>query len=253
MEHYQYKINSVIEEIAPIIDNLEEKWQAREIDAKTIFALRLCLEEAITNAVLHGNQNNPGAIVTIDCVMLDKAVEITVSDEGKGFDYTLVADPTLEQNISKARGRGLFIIKNFMDSVEFADNGKTIRLRKLLNKTASTIQEKEPRLLWDWEKSKNLSVIILSGQLNLDTTFYFKKEMAKLPPQSRLIIDCARLQYIDSTGLSSLIELREKIEQTKGILRLCSLNESVNNLFETTRLNTLFSIFPNATAAREGL
>jgi serine/threonine-protein kinase RsbW len=252
MAHYQYKIPSDIEQIAPVIDDLEFKWRQREIDEKTIFALHLALEETMTNAVVHGNKSNPGLIVTIDCYDLDRAIELIVSDQGQGFNPDEIANPTLENNIAKPRGRGLFIIKNFMDSVEFSANGSSIKIRKLLCQSASTLCDNTPQLFWEWEKGKSVSVIHLAGSLNIDSVSYFKKEIEKFPASGKLVIDFTTLCYIDSTGLSCLLTLRQRQEENKGLLRLAALQERVKSVFETTRLNLIFSIYPTVSAAREG-
>lgn len=253
MAHYQYKIPSDIDRIVPVIEDLEQKWRGHEVDDKTIFSLHLCLEEIMTNAVLHGNKNNPGLIVTIDCLMLNRAIELTVNDQGQGFNYEAIANPTLPQNVGKNRGRGIYIVKNFMDSVEFLDGGRTIKMRKILTVPASTIADKTPEFCWDWEKGKAVSVLHLIGSLNIDTTAYLLRELDKFPKGMRLILACARLEYIDSTGLSLLIGLSQQIDQAGGTLRLCALSEKVKNVFETTRLDSVFAIYSDVNAARQGL
>ncbi|MBI3405985.1 MAG: ATP-binding protein [Acidobacteria bacterium] len=93
--------------------------------------IELALREALANAILHGNGANRRKKVELDCYMQkDKSILLVVRDQGKGFNPDRVSDPTQPENIYRAGGRGIFLIRHFMDEVEFHRNGAEIHMRK---------------------------------------------------------------------------------------------------------------------------
>ena len=97
----------------------------------TLDEIELALSEALANAVVHGNREDPAKKVDIcgACEGLDKLILI-VTDEGQGFDPTSIVDPTSVSNLMATHGRGVFLISRLMDEVEFRLNGRQIILRK---------------------------------------------------------------------------------------------------------------------------
>lgn len=84
--------------------------------------------EAVTNAIVHGNDNNPEKNVSIEVIKDEKKLTIIVEDEGDGFDLNLVPDPTKPDYIEKPNGRGIFLMKNLTDDLEFEKNGAIVKL-----------------------------------------------------------------------------------------------------------------------------
>lgn len=84
--------------------------------------------EAVTNAIVHGNNNDPQKNVTIEVIKEDKKLTIIVEDEGNGFDLNKVPDPTKPDYIEKPDGRGIFLMKNLTDDMEFEKNGAIVKL-----------------------------------------------------------------------------------------------------------------------------
>lgn len=106
----------------PILDKLEGSGFSKE----DIFAVHLALEEAFINAVKHGNKMDSSKKVTINySVGLDK-VEISMTDQGEGFDPTVVPDPRVGENLYKPQGRGLLLINSYMDVVRFNERGNRL-------------------------------------------------------------------------------------------------------------------------------
>jgi serine/threonine-protein kinase RsbW len=97
-------------------------------DATSTFAIRLALEEALSNAFKHGNKDQPGTTVTVACRIGPQAVRIEVEDQGPGFDPLSVPDPTVEENIEIPSGRGLVLMRAFMTEVEIPPPGNRVRL-----------------------------------------------------------------------------------------------------------------------------
>ncbi|MDD2982064.1 MAG: ATP-binding protein [Crocinitomicaceae bacterium] len=88
----------------------------------------IAVTEAVNNAVIHGNSFNTDSSVRVDVIQLDKQLCFCVSDEGKGFDYDNLPDPTAPENIEKESGRGIFLIRNLADDVIFDNGGSVVNL-----------------------------------------------------------------------------------------------------------------------------
>lgn len=99
----------------------------------TAFGIDMAVREAVTNAVLHGNRQDEAKIVEIQFKSSASAIEITVRDEGRGFNPENVPDPTDPQNLLKTSGRGILFMRTFMDEVEWSHHpqgGTVVRMMK---------------------------------------------------------------------------------------------------------------------------
>ena len=93
----------------------------------------IALTEAVNNAIYHGNDGDPDKHIKIGFESDEKNIKFSVSDEGDGFDYNSLPDPTDPLNLDKPHGRGVFLMKNLADNVEFTKNGKEVLLTFNLN------------------------------------------------------------------------------------------------------------------------
>ncbi len=91
------------------------------------FMLTVC--ESVNNAISHGNKSDFNKIVNIEVQKNNDELSIFVEDEGSGFDYSNLPDPTSRDFIMNERGRGLFLVKNLADDVEFLNNGSKIKIK----------------------------------------------------------------------------------------------------------------------------
>ena len=89
---------------------------------------RVGLMEALANAVLYGNREDPRKRIRLEIAFLRYAIEARVTDEGPGFDPTTVPDPTTPENIERPGGRGLFLMRNLMDEVRYNEVGNSVTL-----------------------------------------------------------------------------------------------------------------------------
>jgi serine/threonine-protein kinase RsbW len=99
-------------------------------DADSQFAIKLALEEALINAIKHGNKLDKGKHVRVEWQISPAAVEITIEDEGPGFDRKKVPNPTDETNLEKLTGRGILLIESYMTDVQWSNGGRRVKLVK---------------------------------------------------------------------------------------------------------------------------
>jgi serine/threonine-protein kinase RsbW len=101
----------------------------------TVFGIDMAVREAVTNAVSHGNKLDETKFVEVGLKSSPDTFEITVHDQGPGFNPGDIPDPTKDENILKTSGRGIFFMRNFMDEVEWSSDpkgGTTVRMTKKL-------------------------------------------------------------------------------------------------------------------------
>ena len=114
-------INDICREI---LSRVEESGYSKQ-DA---FAVHLAIEEAFVNAIKHGNKMDSRRTVKIEYEAGPEGIEIWLTDEGDGFDPESVPDPRSGQNIYKPEGRGLLLIRSYMDEVSFNERGNRIHM-----------------------------------------------------------------------------------------------------------------------------
>lgn len=116
--------------------------KANNFSRDGIFAVHLAVEEALLNAVKHGNKTDPDKEIKIDySVSLDK-VEIYMADEGNGFNPAAVPDPRCGENLYKTNGRGLLLMRSYMDVVEFNKMGNCVHMVRCREKEHNGTVEK---------------------------------------------------------------------------------------------------------------
>jgi serine/threonine-protein kinase RsbW len=93
---------------------------------RTAFRLRVLLAEALTNSILFGAEGNPARSVRVGAELTERGIRLEVTDDGTGFDPAEVPDPTAPGALGRPIGRGLFLIRNLADRVEFNEQGNTI-------------------------------------------------------------------------------------------------------------------------------
>jgi len=125
---YTLQLKSTTESITKLetlIENIADKYNVSE---DTFANMMTCLNEALINAIKHGNKNNPAKKVIVNAEVNSKRIIWTVTDEGEGFDYTHLPDPTSPENLEALTGRGVFIIKHLADQCIFNASGTEIEL-----------------------------------------------------------------------------------------------------------------------------
>lgn len=94
------------------------------------FGVHLSVEEALMNAIKHGNQRDPEKFVFVEIRLSDSLLYVQVEDQGDGFDPNDVPDPTLDENLELPSGRGLMLMRTFMTLVEYNDKGNRVQMEK---------------------------------------------------------------------------------------------------------------------------
>ena len=135
LETTDLKFPSRIEAVAEAAAAVSDFMKSLGLSEDVAFGVDMAVREAITNAVVHGNKLDAAKVVELRLRNTPEAFEITVHDQGTGFNPNDVPDPTKEENILKTSGRGIFFMRNFMDEVDWsvgANGGTNVRMVKRL-------------------------------------------------------------------------------------------------------------------------
>lgn len=114
-----------INTVERLIDDLRTEFDIHE---DVYGNMLVAVTEAVNNAIFHGNSSDSAKEVAIDYTLSDDKISFTIKDEGPGFDYYNLPDPTAPENLEKPTGRGIFLMKNLADQLIFSEEGKVVEL-----------------------------------------------------------------------------------------------------------------------------
>ena len=133
MKNIHIEIPSLSDNIRMIesfIDNAKEKFHLNDDIYGNIM---IAVTEAVNNAIRHGNKGDSSKNVSLGLTLEEGMIKFRVEDEGKGFDFHNLPDPTAPENIEKPGGRGIFLMKHLADEVDFSEQGKVVELSFYIN------------------------------------------------------------------------------------------------------------------------
>lgn len=123
-------IGSDIDAGRRVVDELLGQLRFHRWNPCDVFGVHLAIEEALVNAIRHGNREDPRKRVEVHFRLADNRVKVEIADEGPGFDPNRVPDPTDVQHVALPAGRGLLLMRSFMSRVTYEDQGRKVILEK---------------------------------------------------------------------------------------------------------------------------
>lgn len=234
-------LDAASEAISEALDALVERGWAEK--GRT-FALRLCLEEAIVNAVEHGNCGNPELEAAVTLGEEEGRCSICIEDQGCGFCVSDVAAPARE----KACGRGICILKHYMESVEYDVERHCLTMVMKNARMPEGEPDMKEDLVMHFEQRGDIVVGTVRAASVLDAmnVARFGKEVAayvQKKPGVKLLLNFEHVDYLSSAVLSELLTLKKLIEDENGQLRLCALSTDIQQVFQITNLDKVFVIY----------
>jgi serine/threonine-protein kinase RsbW len=127
----EQRIPSRTQAAGQIIDALLGQLEAERWDSHEVFGVHLAVEEALVNAIKHGNKEDPAKSVRVKVQTSPDQLRVEIVDEGAGFDPGQVPDPTSPERLNRPHGRGLMLIHNFMTHVEYKGRGNELVMEKV--------------------------------------------------------------------------------------------------------------------------
>lgn len=127
-KHQTLKINSNVQSLRLVERLVADICEVYDVNEDVYGNMLIAVSEAVNNAIIHGNKNDPEKFVKIGFEADDKQMTFSITDEGQGFDYSNLPDPTDPENLDKISGRGVYLMKNLSDSIRFEDEGRKVFL-----------------------------------------------------------------------------------------------------------------------------
>jgi len=124
----EIKISSIQENLRQVEKLIDEISIQYSLESDMYGKVLIACIEAVNNSIVHGNKSNPEKFVAIGIENKNRKLKILVKDEGPGFDYEHIPDPTAPENIENIDGRGVFLMNHLSDEVNFLDNGAGVEL-----------------------------------------------------------------------------------------------------------------------------
>ena len=128
---FELTIASDLEQVPHVQEEITLQLQSHHFEDRDIFGIRLALEEALVNAIKHGNREDRAKKVHIQLRMHQDRVDILICDEGPGFNPQQVADPLAAENLERPCGRGLLLMRHYMSEVTYHPPGNRLTMSKV--------------------------------------------------------------------------------------------------------------------------
>lgn len=123
------EIASEVQNVGIVEKLIDNQSAVCELNEEIYGKLLLAVVEAVNNAIVHGNNEDPSKKVTIHYILNNEYIEYIISNEGDAFDPDSLPDPTAPENIEKDCGRGIFLMKHLSDEVVYSNEGRTVSLK----------------------------------------------------------------------------------------------------------------------------
>jgi serine/threonine-protein kinase RsbW len=123
---HNIEIKSSLKNMSEVESLIDDVCESFELDEDNYGNVLIAVTEAVNNAIMHGNRNDENKLVSINASLIDGKVVFVIQDEGLGFNFDNLPDPTAPENIEKPDGRGIFLMKNLSDQVVFDLNGSKV-------------------------------------------------------------------------------------------------------------------------------
>lgn len=245
---HHFVIEGVLEKAYEVEKEIIDDLERLGYDDNAIFSIRLAMDEALINGLKHGNKNDPSRLLTIDYQSNDKHVTISVEDEGPGFDYNNIVDPTQGDYLKRPHGRGIFLIRKFMHKVFFNEKGNRISFVYERDKGPSESGEMQGL---HWMLKKNLLILTIENQDEFPSTEHWKKRLDEFLDRKILsvVVDLGRLSHVNTTVLSFLVFTAQRTKECGGRGVLCGPQGRVLNVLKMTNLDRIIPIHPDLESA----
>ena len=128
---FQTLIPSDFAAVQDLQSRVEALLMELEYDSRDRFSVRLALEEALVNSIKHGHHRKHNQSIRVSVLVNGEAIRIEIEDHGQGFNPETIPSPLKEENLTKSNGRGLMLLKSFMDTLEYNETGNRLIMEKL--------------------------------------------------------------------------------------------------------------------------
>lgn len=236
----EFVISNQLDEIYDLETKILNEIGGRDFDENSLFAIRLALDEALINAYRHGNREGDDRRIKVRLEFPGEQVAIEVEDEGDGFDWRVLPDPRSGEQIDRTHGRGIFLIRQFMETTEFNEKGNRIRFTH--HKRAQMGKDRRGPSHWRYVTADILELDPV--RVGRDPTVILESvdELLK-KGATQILVDLKFLDRIDSACLGFLVAATREVESRGGCLTLVRPQLEVERIIRTTSLDVVLKVY----------
>ncbi len=238
------------ETLTDLLDVLTDK--AGFSDQQDRVRTRMALDEALMNAVIHGNDEDPEREVSV-VLRLDadrRSWNVRVEDEGNGFSTEEVTPSEDPEVLVMEGGRGLLVIQESMDQFFYYDGGSGLFMEKSFQAAGSSgkaLKEDEEKPELNEQTEGGVTIVRLENArvLNRSTVNEISEELMAVPDgldRPRIVLDIEEVEYMSSPVLGKLVRFRKRVRNAGGGLRICNVHPDIRDVFEMTDLHHVFDL-----------
>ena len=221
----------------------------------------LCCDEALTNAMMHGNKLDPAKKVHVTLFADDERWGAIVEDEGEGFGPESIPDADDPEFLFREAGRGILLMDGYVDELKY--NRKAKRLRMVRHRQTEPEEAEAEAALAPGEAAPlgaepvvtssdgGIEIIEIAAARVADENIEALREalQASAAKSSFIVLDLSRVEYVSSVGLGTLISAYKQVRSQNGHLMLAAVRPAVMDILESARLRRLFQIEPDRKTA----
>lgn len=245
-----YVVKGILEKAYEVEKEIIADLEQLGYDENDLFSVRLAMDEALINAIKHGNQGDPSKPLNIDYEADHNKVEISVEDQGEGFDHSSIADPTQDEHLNKTHGRGIFLIREFMTHVHFNEKGNRI----------SFIYRRERKrsgefMGLEWEQHDEVLLLKIPDSDVHTEPDQWEVAIEKFIAEGykRIVADLSQHDYINTPIIAFLVMIAKRTRGVGGKCTVYVARERVRRILEATNLHQLFEIHEDLQSAMDGV
>lgn len=245
----------------PLVFRMIKELQGRQCLPWTgTYRAELCFDEAITNAMVHGNRLDPARTVRVQLFADDKRWGALIQDQGEGFGEEHVPKPDDEQALFRESGRGLMLMESWLDELSYCRKNTSLFMARHAQtepdqaEAAAAVEVEKaetPAATGPVAISKEDDVNV--AQLTMPRLTEENADLVRAAvleiPGRRLVLDLSQVEYVSSVGLSTLVGLYKAMASKKGRLVLVAPQAAVMDILRAAHLLNLFTIAQDRKAA----
>jgi len=197
--------------------------------------------------------------IRLEMDILPDSLRCSISDQGSGFDWRYYLklteshlNPRPDDEIMPLdHGRGIFLIRSHVDHLKWNEKGNVIEFSIAI--LPEDTDEREVKMELKLEKKSGVNIISLSGRLTVASSQTFFTQIVSLfeKGENDFILEMSQLEFIDSTGLGTVIRILKRVQEAAGRIRLSSPQPKVHEMLKLTRMDNVFKIFDSLDQAFE--
>jgi anti-sigma B factor antagonist len=252
-----HNLDSTLESVNQAEEMATQVAMQAGFESEAAAQIAMAVREAAVNAVLHGNAYDSRKKIGLRFEQDGERLVIIVRDQGKGMDPHTVPDPLAPENLLKQSGRGIFLMRAFMDEVHIRnlDPGTEVTMVKHLQGHMAP-GKKEETVVTTMKSSTRqvdgITIVDLSGRITLgEGSVVLRDKVRELlgKGQTKILLNMDEVTYIDSSGIGELVSAFTTVRNQGGDLKLLNLTKKVHDLLQITKLYTVFDIKDDEAAA----